>query len=169
MLRARQRGAASPACSPENRAGRLRVSRQSRSASPQNDGIVANAGLIAGRDGAIAIGTGASDRDGERLLRAIARITKKPVVMAINTYAGPEHVMGNIAFARRGIPILAHREMRRNLAAQAIYAKKISLRDASQAVSLPHFQHWAMYDTLHGRNVHQAYLSLEVRELARLA
>lgn len=78
--------------------------------SPRNKGIVANVGLMVGREGAIVIGTGASERDGERLLRAVAQLTAKPVVLAINTYAGPEHLLGNSAFARRGIPILAHRE-----------------------------------------------------------
>jgi glyoxylase-like metal-dependent hydrolase (beta-lactamase superfamily II) len=71
---------------------------------------VANVGLIVAREGVIVIGTGANDSDAQRLLRAIARLTAKPVVLAINTYAGPEHVLGNAAFARLGIPILAHRE-----------------------------------------------------------
>lgn len=75
-----------------------------------NRGRVANVGVIIGAGGVIVVGTGGSAADGERLLAAIRRLSRKPVVLAIDTYAGPEHVLGNSAFARRGIPILAHRE-----------------------------------------------------------
>jgi glyoxylase-like metal-dependent hydrolase (beta-lactamase superfamily II) len=76
---------------------------------PDNRGRIANVGVIIGAAGVIVIGTGTSDADGERLLAAIGRLSKRPVVLAINTYAGPEHVLGNSAFARRGIPIMGHR------------------------------------------------------------
>jgi glyoxylase-like metal-dependent hydrolase (beta-lactamase superfamily II) len=76
---------------------------------PDNLGRVANVGVIIGAEGVIVVGTGTSDADGERLLAAIGRLSKRPVVLAINTHAGPEHVLGNSAFARRGIAILAHR------------------------------------------------------------
>lgn len=76
---------------------------------PENLGRIANVGVITGPNGVIVIGTGTSDADGERLLTAIGRLSKRPVILAIDTYAGPEHVLGNSAFARRGIPILAHR------------------------------------------------------------
>lgn len=78
-------------------------------AQPENGGMVANVGVIEGSTGIVVIGTGTSDANGEQLLAAIARLSGKPVVLAINTYAGPEHVLGNSAFARRGIPVLAHR------------------------------------------------------------
>jgi len=76
---------------------------------PDNLGRIANVVVITGPTGVIVVGTGTSDADGERLLAAISRLSKQPVVLAINTYAGPEHVLGNGAFARRGIPIMAHR------------------------------------------------------------
>ncbi|MGB0129384.1 MAG: hypothetical protein WBP72_17220, partial [Rhodocyclaceae bacterium] len=78
--------------------------------SPANGGEVGNVLAFIGPTGVVVVGTGASDRHGERLLAALARITPKPVVLAINAYAAPEHALGNTAFARRGIPILAHRE-----------------------------------------------------------
>lgn len=77
--------------------------------SPANGGRVANVGVIVGSRGAIVIGTGASDADGERLIEEIGRLGGRPIELAIDTYAGPEHVLGNRAFARRGIPVLAHR------------------------------------------------------------
>jgi glyoxylase-like metal-dependent hydrolase (beta-lactamase superfamily II) len=81
-----------------------------------NLGRVANVGVIVGADGVIVVGSGSSDADGERLIEAIRRISPLPVVLAIDTYAGPEHVLGNAAFARRGIPILAHRATDRYMA-----------------------------------------------------
>lgn len=77
---------------------------------PANRGMIANQGVIIGAQGVIVIGTGTSDAHGERLLHEIRRLSNKPVVLAIDAYAGPEHVLGNSAFVRRGIPILAHRE-----------------------------------------------------------
>lgn len=78
--------------------------------SPANAGLVSNYGLVVGEHGAIVIGTGTSHEHGVRLLQAVDRIARKPIDLAINSYAGPEHVLGNTAFARRGVPILAHRD-----------------------------------------------------------
>jgi glyoxylase-like metal-dependent hydrolase (beta-lactamase superfamily II) len=78
--------------------------------SPANGGLVSNYGVIVGDEGAIVIGTGTSHAHGLRLLQAIEQLARKPIVLAINTYAGPEHVLGNSAFAQRGVPILAHRD-----------------------------------------------------------
>ena len=78
--------------------------------SADNAGMVANLGVIVGASGAIAINTGTSVQHGESLLASIDRLTDKPVLLAINTQASPDQVLGNGAFARRGIPVLAHRE-----------------------------------------------------------
>jgi glyoxylase-like metal-dependent hydrolase (beta-lactamase superfamily II) len=75
-----------------------------------NAGMVANLGVIVGASGAIAINTGTSVQHGESLIASIDRLTDKPVLLAINTQASPDQVLGNGAFARRGIPVLAHRE-----------------------------------------------------------
>ncbi len=84
--------------------------------SAANLGVIANAGVIVGSGGMVVIGTGTSDAHGERLLQSIAALGDKPVLLALNLYAAPEHVLGNTAFARRGIPILAHRETDRYMA-----------------------------------------------------
>jgi glyoxylase-like metal-dependent hydrolase (beta-lactamase superfamily II) len=78
--------------------------------SPENGGIVSNVGVLIGSSGVVMVGTGTSDAHGESLLQAVAKLTSLPVVLAINSYAGPEHVLGNTAFSRHGIPILAHRD-----------------------------------------------------------
>jgi glyoxylase-like metal-dependent hydrolase (beta-lactamase superfamily II) len=86
-------------------------------ADTHNRGMVGNQGVIVGSEGVVVVGTGTSDAHGERLLQAIARLTDKPVVLAILAHAAPEHVLGSSAFARRGIPLLAHRDTDRYMAA----------------------------------------------------
>lgn len=87
---------------------------------PANGGRVSNLGIIAGPEGTIVVGTGTSLAEGEALLAAAERVSGKPVVLAINPYAAPDQVLGNAAFARRGIPLLAHEETDRFLLANCI-------------------------------------------------
>jgi glyoxylase-like metal-dependent hydrolase (beta-lactamase superfamily II) len=76
-------------------------------ATPENRGRVVNTGFIVGRDGVIVIDSGANHRHGEAILATVARVTPKPVKLLINTHPHPQNVLGNSAFAERGIPILA--------------------------------------------------------------
>lgn len=75
--------------------------------SPVNRGRVVNTGFIVGREGVVVIDSGANTGQGEAILAAIRRITKKPVTLLIDTHPHPQNVLGNAAFARCGIPILA--------------------------------------------------------------
>jgi cyclase len=84
---------------------------------PANGGRVSNLGIIAGPEGAIVVGTGTSLAEGEALIAAAERVTGRPVVLAVNPYAAPDQVLGNGAFVRRGIPVLAHEETDRFLVA----------------------------------------------------
>jgi glyoxylase-like metal-dependent hydrolase (beta-lactamase superfamily II) len=79
-------------------------------ASMANRGAVANLGVLVGRSGVIVVNTGSSAEHGAALLAAVARVTSQPVVLAINTQASPDQVLGNSAFTWRGIPVLAHRD-----------------------------------------------------------
>lgn len=74
---------------------------------PENHGRVINSGFIVGRDGVIVIDSGANHRHGEAILATVAWVTPKPVKLLINTHPHPQNVLGNSAFAARGIPILA--------------------------------------------------------------
>jgi glyoxylase-like metal-dependent hydrolase (beta-lactamase superfamily II) len=47
------------------------------------------------------------------------------------------------------------------------YAGGRSLVDAPRAVAVPEYQGWALYESVHPRNVHHAYLARERRELAK--
>jgi len=45
------------------------------------------------------------------------------------------------------------------------YGAGMSLLEAPRRVSVPEYQAWALYEAVHPRNVHHAYLALEQREL----
>lgn len=75
-----------------------------------NLGRVGNAGFIVGPDGVIAVDTGTSYRHGELLLAAIARVTDRPVKLAIVTHTRQEFLFGGAAWRARGIPIAMQAE-----------------------------------------------------------
>jgi quinoprotein relay system zinc metallohydrolase 1 len=72
-----------------------------------NGGNIVNTGFIVGPQGVVVIDTGPSLRYGRQMRAAIARVTDKPVVMAINTHHHPDHFLGNQAFADVPIATLA--------------------------------------------------------------
>jgi len=76
--------------------------------SVENGGNIGNSGFIIGSDGVVVVDTGISYHHGRAMLDAIARVTAKPVRLAIVTHAVQEFLFGNAAFAERGIPLLAH-------------------------------------------------------------
>jgi glyoxylase-like metal-dependent hydrolase (beta-lactamase superfamily II) len=76
--------------------------------SVDNGANTGNSGFIVGADGVIVVDTGISYRHGEAMLAAIARVTEKPVRLAIVTHGMQEFLFGNAAFAERGVPLLAH-------------------------------------------------------------
>lgn len=75
--------------------------------SPENRGRVVNTSFIVGRTGVIVIDSGANTHQGQAILATIRRVTRKPVKLLINTHPHPQNVLGNAAFAERGIAILA--------------------------------------------------------------
>lgn len=76
---------------------------------PVNLGRTGNTGFIVGESGVVAIDTGTSRQHGEDLLAAIARVTDKPVRLALITHTRQEFLFGAGAFRARGIPISMHR------------------------------------------------------------
>jgi len=77
---------------------------------PANRGNVINSGFIVGPSGVIVIDTGINAAHGRAILAAIRKVTDRPVALIINTHPHPENVLGNIAFASSGAPILARKE-----------------------------------------------------------
>lgn len=76
-------------------------------AGPGNYGRVVNTAFLIGAQGVVVLDSGANHRHGEAILAAIRRVTRKPVTHLINTHPHPQNVLGNAAFAQRGVPILA--------------------------------------------------------------
>lgn len=86
------------------------VTGSTNEASLDNQGRVGNAGFIVGTDGTVVINTGSSYQHGRELLDMAERLGGKPVVLAVITQPLQEFIMGNAAFAERGIPLLAHED-----------------------------------------------------------
>lgn len=63
-----------------------------------NQGYMVNSTLIIGDSGAILVDTGFTDEIGAHLRAEVAKITKKPVKVVINTHHHGDHTFGNTAF-----------------------------------------------------------------------
>lgn len=64
----------------------------------KNGGNISNSAFIVTKEGVIVIDTGSSSKYGQQMKEAIKKITKKPIVMVINTHHHPDHFLGNSAF-----------------------------------------------------------------------
>lgn len=75
--------------------------------SPANGGNIVNTGFLVGPDGIVVIDTGPSLRYGRQMRAAIARVSPRPVALAIVTHHHPDHFLGNQAYADAPIGALA--------------------------------------------------------------
>ncbi len=64
----------------------------------ENQGYMVNSTLIIGDSGAIIIDTGFTDEIGVHLRKEVAKLTRKPVKVVINTHHHGDHTFGNAAF-----------------------------------------------------------------------
>jgi glyoxylase-like metal-dependent hydrolase (beta-lactamase superfamily II) len=87
--------------------------------SPENDGLNATFGFVVTPTGVILIDSGASRLGAEKLTRAMAAVTDKPVRWVIYTGSQDHRWLGNDHFAAQGAQIIA---LRRTAATQAQYA-----------------------------------------------
>lgn len=76
----------------------------------QNQGFINNPGIVMTSKGVVVIDPGGVIEGGEMTLRAIKKLTDKPVVAVFNTHQHADHWFANAAFtnAYPNIPIYAH-------------------------------------------------------------
>ncbi|HSN31297.1 MAG TPA: MBL fold metallo-hydrolase [Ideonella sp.] len=77
-----------------------------------------NAGFIVGPQGVLVVDTGTSAREGQALLAAVARVSDRPVRLAVITHARQEFLFGARAFQERGIPVVVQREVAATMASR---------------------------------------------------
>ena len=77
---------------------------------PDNQGFMNNPGIILTDAGVVIHDPGGSVQSGEMVLRAVARLTDKPVVAVFNSHIHGDHWLGNQAIraAYPGVAIYAH-------------------------------------------------------------
>jgi glyoxylase-like metal-dependent hydrolase (beta-lactamase superfamily II) len=98
-------------------------------------------------------------RDGDlaQWIAALQRLSEVPFRTVVAAY-GPPGGRPDLAAVAAYLAALESRT------AQA-YAAGTSLLDAPRTVTVPGYRGWALYETVHRRNVHYAYLALERKEL----
>lgn len=87
-------------------------------ADSENLGRIGNVGFIVGPSGVVVIDTGTSRAHGRAVLAAIARVTDRPIRLALITHVRPEFVFGAAALREQGIALRAHSRSARLIAAR---------------------------------------------------
>ena len=85
----------------------------------ENQGYRMNLLFVVGKDAVAVIDTGYTEAMAEEMLAHIKHITKVPVKYAINSNSQPHRFMGNPAFKRAGVTIIAHEKTAERMEKQA--------------------------------------------------
>ena len=95
--------------------------------SKENQGYRMNMAFVVGKDAVAVLETGYTEAMGEAMLAHIRTITATPVKYAVNTNSQPDRFMGNPAFRRAGVSIIAHKVTSERMAVKsANYASNIA-------------------------------------------
>lgn len=95
----------------------------------RNHGEIANIGFVIGAQCVAVIDSGATPDEGQRLLEAIRKETRRPICYVINTHVHPDHIYGNIAFKNEGARFVGHRKLAGAMADRAAYYSARAERD----------------------------------------
>ena len=90
-------------------------------------------------------------------IKALGRLASLPARSVVAAHGRPG-VPGDLGGLARYLDALQRRTRQAYTAGQ-------SLLEAPRSVAVAEYRDWALYETLHPRNVHHAYLALERREL----
>lgn len=90
-------------------------------ASEENIGAIANVGFVVGEKCVAVIDSGGSYLEGQRLHKALRKITEIPVCYVINTHVHPDHILGNAAFTDDDPAFVGHAKLPAALAAREDY------------------------------------------------
>jgi len=90
-------------------------------------------------------------------IKALGRLASLPARSVVAAHGRPG-VPGDLGGLARYLDALQRRT-------RQAYAAGQSLLEAPRSVAVAEYRDWALYETLHPRNVHHAYLALERREL----
>jgi glyoxylase-like metal-dependent hydrolase (beta-lactamase superfamily II) len=90
-------------------------------------------------------------------IKALGRLAALPARTVVPAHGRPG-IPGDLGRLARYLDALQRRT-------RQAYAAGQSLLEAPRSVAVAEYRDWALYDTLHPRNVHHAYLALERREL----
>ena len=97
-------------------------------------GDIGNNGFIVGGDAVAVIDTGGAPIIGERLRKAIEKVTAKPIRYVINTHEHPDYTFGNVAFVAPGVTFVGHRNLPRSLAVRGPHYIQTLRRDMGEAL-----------------------------------
>ena len=103
---------------------------ESGMATAANRGFMSNAGIVVGTEGIAVFDTLATPALGQAMLRAIRRISNKPILYVITSHYHADHFYGLQAFVGTGAQLLGHTKGQHYLGSQEAANRLLQRREA---------------------------------------